>query len=148
MRILLIIAASALLAGCGSKPASMEDLGTRDVVLPGGQTIRVETMIDTKDLLRGLMFRTSLPPDRGMLFIHMRPGNYPYWMYQTYIPLDMIWMDATKQIVEIVPSAPPCKTNASKCPHFGGNYMAQYVLQLGGGMAQKYGLHLGDRVSF
>lgn len=147
MRYVCVLAAM-LLVGCGSKPSSMEDLGTRDVVLPGGQIVRVETMIDTKDLLRGLMFRTSLPPDRGMLFIHLQPGHYPYWTYQHKIPLDMIWMDADKQVVEIVPNAPPCQTNASRCPHFGGNYMAQYVLQLAGGMARKYGVRVGDRVSF
>ena len=148
MRIPIIVAALASLVGCGSKPASMGDIGTRDVVLPRGQVIRVETMIDTKDMLRGLMFRKSLAPDHGMLFIHTRPGNYPYWMYETYIPLDMIWMDATRHVVEIVPDAPPCKTNASRCPHFGGNYLAQYVLELGGGMAAKYGVRIGDAISF
>lgn len=149
MRIRTILAALVLLAGCDSKPpTSMADLRTRDVVLPRGQVIRVETMMDAKDLLRGLMFRHSLAPDRGMLFIHMLPGNYPYWMYETYIPLDIIWMDATKHVVEIVPNAPPCKTNASKCPHFGGNYLAQYVLEIGGGMAQKYGVRVGDQISF
>ncbi|MGI8743384.1 MAG: DUF192 domain-containing protein [Bryobacteraceae bacterium] len=145
-----ILAALALLPlfGCGSKPSSMEDLSTRDVTLPGGQVLRVETMLDAKDMLRAMMFRKTLAPDRGMLFVHLRPGNYGYWMYQTYIPLDMIWMDSSRRIVEIVPNAPPCKTEASKCPHYGGSYPSQYVLELGGGMAQKYNLHVGDVVSF
>src|SRR6266404_8705509 len=82
MRFFVILSALALLLGCGSKSASMEDLGNRDVVLPHGQVIRVETMIDAKDLLRGMMFRTSLAPDRGKLFIHVRQGYYGYWTYQ------------------------------------------------------------------
>lgn len=136
------------LLGCRSKPASVEDLTRREVTLPGGQVLRVETMLDAKDLLRAMMFRTTLPPDRGMLFVHLRPGNYGYWMYQTYIPLDIIWMDSTRHIVEIVSNAPPCKTEASKCPHFGGTYPSQYVLEIAGGMAQKYGLHVGDVLAF
>lgn len=148
MRILAVLAMLAYLSGCGSKPASLEDLGNRDLTLPGGQVIRVETMMDPKDMLRGLMFRTSLASDRGMLFVHMRPGLFGYWMYRTYIPLDIIWMDSSKHIVEMVANAPPCKTEASKCPHFGGTQPAQYVLELAGGMAQKYGLRVGDEVSF
>ena len=69
-------------------------------------------------------------------------------MYQTLIPLDIVWMDSSKRIVEIVPDAPPCKTEASKCPHFGGNEPAQYVLELAGGMAKKYGINVGDYISF
>ena len=148
MRILALAASLAFLSGCGSKPSSHEDLGNRDITLPRGQVIRVETMMDPKDMLRGMMFRTSLAPDRGMLFVHVKTGQFGYWMYQTYIPLDIVWMDSSKRIVEIVPNAPPCKTEASKCPHFGGTQPAQYVLELASGMAQKYGLRVGDEVSF
>ena len=146
MRYALIVIA-VLLTGCGVNTA-VEDYRTSDVILPSGQIVKVETMMDTQDLMRGMMFRTSLAPDRGMLFVHRRPGNYNYWMYQTLIPLDMIWMDRTKQIVEIVESAPPCKTEASKCAHYGGHQTAQYVLELGGGMARKYNLKLGDQLTF
>ena len=146
MRYALIVIA-VLLAGCGVNTA-VEDYRTSDVILPSGQIVKVETMMDTQDLMRGMMFRTSLAPDRGMLFVHRRPGNYTYWMYQTLIPLDMIWMDRTKQIVEIVESAPPCKTEASKCAHYGGHQAAQYVLELAGGMSRKYNLKLGDQLTF
>ena len=148
MRFLALLTSLAFLSGCGSKPSSLEDLGNRDITLPRGQVIRVETMMDPKDMLRGMMFRTSLAPDRGMLFVHVKPGLFGYWMYQTYIPLDIVWMDSSKHIVEIVPNAPPCKTEASKCLHFGGTQAAQYVLELAAGMAQKYGLRVGDEVSF
>jgi uncharacterized membrane protein (UPF0127 family) len=143
----VLISIAVLLTGCGSG-TRIEDYRTSDVILPSGQIVKVEIMMDAQDLLRGMMYRTSLAPDRGMLFVHRRPGNYNYWMYQTLIPLDMIWMDRTKQIVEIVESAPPCKTEASKCDHFGGHKTAQYVLELGGGMARKYGLKLGDQLTF
>lgn len=148
MRFSAILLLLVTLCACGDKPATRADLNSRDITLPGGQVIRAETMMDAMDMLRGMSFRTSLPPDRGMLYVHGGVGHYSYWMYQTLIPLDMIWLDDSKQVVEIVADAPPCKTEASKCPHFGGTQPAKYVLELGGGMAQKYGLKVGDYISF
>ena len=126
----------------------MEDLRTREVILPGGHVIRAESVVDTRDMMRGLMFRNSLAPDHGMLFVHPVSGHYSYWMYQTYIPLDMIWMDENHKIVEIVESAPPCKTAASKCAHFGGNQTARFVLELNGGDTRKYGIKLGQMIDW
>ena len=141
--------ALALLLGCSSdKPSTMEDFTSAVVTLPGGQKIKAERMVLTTDLARGMMFRDSLAADRGMLFFHEREGTYSYWMYQTRIPLDIIWMDRYRRIVEISANAPPCKTAASQCPHYGGNQRAQYVLELAGGMASKYGLKAGDILEF
>jgi uncharacterized membrane protein (UPF0127 family) len=148
MRYFVLFAALLFLCACGPKPATMEDIYLREVTLPGAQIIHAEQMFDVTDMMRGMMFRTSVAPDHGMLFLHRAPGNYSYWMYQTLIPLDIIWMDSSKRIVEIVPNAAPCKTEASKCPHYGGDQVAQYVLELGGGMAQKYGLKIGDYITF
>ena len=137
-----------LLAGCGQKPDSVDDFHTRDVTLPGGRVIKAETMIDQIDLMRGMMFRTSIAPDHGMLFVHPQPGRYTYWMYQTLIPLDMIWLDRGHSVVEIAENAQPCKTQASKCAQYGGHETASYVLELGGGMARKYGLKQGDTIGW
>jgi uncharacterized protein len=144
----LLLTALLILTSCGPKATTLEDFPTRPITLPGGQVIRVETMIDTIDLLRGLMFRTSLAPDRGMLFVHPKPANYSYWMYQTLIPLDIIWLDSKRNIVEIVENAQPCKTQASKCEQYGGSHLSAYVLEIGGGMAKKYGLRLGQTVEW
>ena len=148
MRSFAIAAILIGLAACGDKPATMEDLNTRDVTLPVGQVIKAESMVDATDMLRGMMFRPSIAPDHGMLFLHRGAGHYSYWMYQTLIPLDMIFMDSSKRIVELVPNAPPCKTSSSQCPKYGGHEEAQYVLELGGGMAQKYNLRVGDYLTF
>ena len=98
--------------------------------------------------MRGMMFRDSLAPDRGMLFVHPSPGAYVYWMYQVRIPLDIIWMASDHRIVEISADTPPCRTKASECPQYGGHQRSQFVLELAGGMASKYGLKLGDTISF
>ena len=147
MRLFLPLLAAVILAGC-EKASTIDDMNTIDLTLPGGEVIRVETMIDPEDQLRGMMFRTEMKPGHGMLFISRQPQKQSFWMYQTLIPLDMIWMDSDKRIVEIVPNASPCKTKASQCPQYGGHEYARYVLELAGGMAQKYGLKLGQQMRF
>jgi uncharacterized membrane protein (UPF0127 family) len=147
MRWLILFCLVLLLAGCGSR-TPIEELLTRDVTLPGGHVIKAEPVVDTRDMMRGLMFRATLAPDHGMLFVHPVSGRYSYWMYQTYIPLDMIWMDENHRIVELVDSAPPCKTAASKCAHFGGHETARFVLELNGGAVRKYGLKLREMIQW
>ncbi|HOL72477.1 MAG TPA: DUF192 domain-containing protein [Bryobacteraceae bacterium] len=137
------------LAGCGPKAVTLDEYQTTIVTFPNGKSVRAEMMLRDVDLMRGMMFRDSLPPDRGMLFFHARPGKYQYWMYQVRIPLDIVWMDRTRRIVEISANTPPCTSSkASECPLYGGNFEAQYVLELAGGMAAKYGLRVGDTLRF
>jgi hypothetical protein len=136
-----------LLTSC-DKPTTQDDFNTSDITLPGGQVIKTEFVYDTVGALRGMQFRSSIAADHGMLYAHRTPGKYGYWMYQTLIPLDMIWMDPDHNVVEIVENAPPCKTPASQCPHYGGNKVAQYVLQLGAGTVKKYGVKVGDGISW
>lgn len=136
------------LCACGPKAVTLEEYYSRVVTLPNGQEIRAEEVTHPTDMMRGMMFRDHLAPDRGMLFMHDRPGYYTYWMYQVRIPLDIIWLDSNRTIVEIIENAAPCPGPASDCPSYGGNKQAQYVLELAGGMAQKYGLRLGHTLSF
>jgi uncharacterized membrane protein (UPF0127 family) len=51
-------------------------------------------------------------------------------------------------VVEIAANVPPCKTRASECPTYGGHVLSQYVLELGGGEAQRMGVEVGDALSF
>ena len=144
----LIAALAALSAGCGPAPVTLEDYQTRLVTFPNGKKVRAEVLVKDADLRRGMMFRDSLAPDRGMLFIHGAPGRYPYWMYQTRIPLDIIWLDRDRRIVEISADTPPCRTEASQCPQYGGHKEALYVLVQGGSRATQYGLKVGDVLRF
>ncbi len=105
MRFLLLTALLSL-ACCGPKANTLEDFPTRPVTLPGGQVIRAETMIDQIDVQRGLMFRTSLASNRGMLFVYPSPDLHQHWMYQVLFPLDIIWLDAKGNIVEMVEQRP------------------------------------------
>jgi len=95
-----------------------------------------------------LMYRTSLAQDRGMLFVHSMPGTYAYWMYQTLIPLDIIWMDSQHRIVQMVLNAQPCTTDPNKCTNYANTKPAKFVLEINGGLAKKYGLELDQTVQF
>lgn len=142
-------AAFLLLCACGPKPADVEDLNTTEVTFPNGKSVVAETMLRDIDQMRGMMFRDSLAKDRGMLFIHRAEENVPYWMYQVRIPLDIIWMDHDRRIVEISANTPACTSKASRdCPSYGGHQKARYVLELAGGGAALYGLKVGDTLSF
>jgi uncharacterized membrane protein (UPF0127 family) len=136
-------------AGCEKQSQSLEDFQTTPLTLPGGQQIRVEVVTRQADMMRGMMFRESLAPDRGMLFVHGSPGLYQYWMYQVRIPLDILWLDMNRQVVEVSPNTPPCSSQSAKeCPSFGGHKMAVYVLELPGGAAARFGLRTGGAVKF
>ena len=137
-----------LLASC-DKPTTVEDFYTSDITLPGGQVIKTEFVYDTAGALRGMQFRNSIRPDHGMLYAHRIPGKYGYWMYQVRIPLDIIWMNQDRRIVEISPNTPPCPSKAAhECPSFGGHEKARYVLELAGGGAALYSLRVGDTLNF
>lgn len=146
-----VLVVLALFTSCANqnKTASLEDLYTREVKLPDGAKFRAEVVTSKFDMSRGMMFRDSLPPDRGMLFIHGEPGLFSYWMYQVRIPLDLIWMDQNRLITEIVANAEPCKSeSAAKCPQYGGKRRSLFVLELNAGMAAKHNLKPGDRLDF
>src|SRR5690348_486840 len=87
--------------GCGPQTEPVEDLNTRIVTLPGGREIRAEVMLKPAEMARGMMYRDALPQGRGMLFIHEKPAPYRYWMSNVKDPLDIIFMDENRQIVEI-----------------------------------------------
>ena len=142
------IAMAGLLAACSKSSDSYYDATLRTITLPHGQVIRAEVASTTTDILRGLAFRTSIPSDRGMLFFHPAPGNYSYWMYQHLMPLDIVQMDGDHQIVDIVENMQPCKTQASRCEHYGGLKISKYDLEMGAGMVRKYGLAVGQKVEF
>jgi len=143
---------AALTAGCGNRGnagAGFEQIDTAVVTLPDGYKVTAESVYRDVDLMRGLMFRDSLAQDRGMLFLHNTLNNWSYWMYQTRIPLDIIWMDDRKQVVEVSADTPPCTSKkASECPSYGGHAKARYVLELSAGAAAKHGVRLGATLDF
>jgi uncharacterized protein len=143
----LLIAVMCALAGCGGKEDALEEYATRPVKLPDGTTVRAEVMIRDTDMMRGMMFRDKFPEGRAMLFIHGKPGKYSYYMFQVKLPLDIVWLDNQRRIVEIAENVPPCTTKASECPNYGGTKEALMVLELPGGYGRKHGIRIGEVLS-
>lgn len=92
---------------------------------------------------RGLMFRVHLAADHGMLFVFADSAPRYFWMKNTLIPLDIIFFDTHKRLINVSANTPPCK--ADPCPTYGSNAPAKYVLELNAGMAAKLGLKAGDK---
>jgi uncharacterized protein len=91
----------------------------------------------------GLMYRTSLADNRGMLFVFESPQPTRFWMKNTLIPLDMIFLREGR-VIEIAADVPPCKTTT--CPTYGTDTEIDKVLELRSGMTAQIGLKVGDRV--
>jgi uncharacterized protein len=91
---------------------------------------------------QGLMFVRSLPEQRGMLFVYQSPKTITMWMKNTYIPLDMVFIDDRGRIQSIVERATPhsLATISSGKP-------ARAILEIGGGEARRLGLKPGQPVS-
>jgi len=91
---------------------------------------------------QGLMFVRSLPPLRGMLFVHDQPKTIAMWMKNTYIPLDMVFIDGRGRVQQVVEQTTPhsLATIQSKDP-------ALAVLEIAGGEARRLGIHPGQLVT-
>ncbi|MDD5096510.1 MAG: DUF192 domain-containing protein [Candidatus ainarchaeum sp.] len=106
--------------------------------------VHVEIADDFQELEEGLMFRESLPEDEGMLFVFPRPGNYAFWMKDTLVPLDAIYMDENSTVVGIV-QMEPCI--ADPCPAYAPDSEALYVLEVNKGFSERHGIELGSRMT-
>lgn len=118
------------------------------VMLPDGSTVHVELATTDAQREYGLMGRISLPVGRGMLFVHNGTADHAYWMYHCKIGLDIVWMNANHQIVEMSPNTPPCRGAADTCPSYGGHEPSKYVLELPVGSISRHHLAVGQTINF
>ncbi len=96
-----------------------------------GEKYHLEIADSSLERGKGLMNRDSLEPKHGMLFIFPKEGKHSFWMYQTYIPLDMIWLDKNWQVVDIKRNVPPCKSkNPAYCPSYRPSKKAKYIIEI------------------
>ena len=138
-----------LLAACGAAPsgsptpAATPAAGPR-VVMPSGAVYTVEVARTPEEQAQGLMYRESLPARAGMIFLFTDGGSHNFWMKNTMIPLDILWIDGQGKVIFVSANTPPCKSDP--CPSYGPKAPAPTVLELGGGMAAKEGLREGSEL--
>lgn len=108
-------------------------------------TVEIADTSETQQI--GLMGRTELAPDRGMLFVWHPPTIVAMWMKDTFIPLDFVYVRQGGVIVDLRHDVPPCEPGGH-CPAYAANEPVAYVLEIAGGRAQELGLLPGDRLVF
>lgn len=109
----------------------------------------VDIADDSEERMRGLQNVSQLSDDEGMWFVFDEPGVRSFWMKDTLISLDMIFVDENLKILNVVHAVPPCIAEDPEqldCPLYFSEGDAQYVLELRGGVAEKNGLLPGDSV--
>lgn len=129
------------MAACACAHAKQPDAPTASATLHDTR-ITVELATNAASRAHGLMGRTRLAPDHGMLFVF--PDTQPrwFWMKNTLIPLDILYFDGHRKLVSMQLDVPPCK--ADPCATYPSDMPARYVLELAAGEARHMGARVGD----
>jgi len=152
VRVLALVAA-AFLASCGgtagtppSGPGAALVLLPADAAAPEGgtPTARVEIAADPAARSRGLMGRTALFPDAGMLFVYPDDAPRSFWMKDTPIPLAAAFLDASGRILRIVEMAPGAGLPPEEVRTYPSGAPARYVLEMESGWFARKGIREGD----
>jgi uncharacterized membrane protein (UPF0127 family) len=145
MRWTLVIGAALCCCNHNNGATQKEQPLERGIVIleSEGRTVRVEVEVarTPEQRTRGLMFRKELKPHHGMLFIFDREEQQSFWMKNTYIPLDMIFIDDGLKVVGVVENAEPMTTVSRRV-----DGPSRYVLEVRGGFAGSQGIAAGTRV--
>lgn len=131
--------ASCLASGCAGASQPWVEIG--------GQRYTVEVSDDDAERARGLMFRDAMANDQGMLFIHDAEEPQAYWMKNTRIPLDILYIDDERKVVSQQRDVPPCSLGDA-CPSYPSDAPARYVLELNAGEAARLGVEDGAELRF
>jgi uncharacterized membrane protein (UPF0127 family) len=148
---LLCGAALALLVGCQAQPGSAlapaaESTARVPLTIQTGKGVRafsVEVARTGLEQERGLMFRTSLPKDSGMIFPMSPPRPAAFWMKNTPLPLDIIFIRPDGTIARIAAQTVPYSLDLIECAE-----PVAAVLEIAGGGAEAAGIEEGDKVSW
>ena len=108
----------------------------------GRQVFQIRIASSSAQQERGLMFETRLPADEGMLFPQPEPRIVSMWMKNTYIPLDMLFIDARGHVACLLANTKPQSLDILSCPK-----PVVAVLEIGGGESAERGIRVGDAVS-
>lgn len=145
---LSLLALTFAVAACGAspKPPKAAEAPHPSVSLPSGAVYTVEVARTPEEQAQGLMFRESLPERSGMIFLFSDREVHRFWMKNTMIPLDMVWMDEGGKVLFISAQTPPCR--ADPCPSYGPDSPAAMVLEIAGGKAAQEKIVVGSVLHF
>jgi uncharacterized membrane protein (UPF0127 family) len=121
-----------------------EDLNV--AIFENKQILQLEIAKTHEQRTTGLMHRESLEENSGMLFIYGSEQQLTFWMKNTLIPLDMIFLNSNKTIVHIIKNAQPCVEEP--CKVYPSENPAIYVIEVNAGYTDKHGILKGQKVEF
>lgn len=106
-------------------------------------SLRIEIVEKQRDIQYGMMFRSSMELHTGMLFLMKQERPQSFYMKNTLIPLDIIYINSNKEVVSIIENAEPLseKSLPSGKP-------AIYILEVPGGYSQQQGIKVGDKITY
>jgi uncharacterized membrane protein (UPF0127 family) len=139
-----LIVLACLVVGVAAPPCAGGDL--IPLRLPSGKALQVEVMVKDEERALGLMFRDSLPRDRGMLFLFESSGFHSIWMKNCRFPIDILWLDEERRVVHLAESVPPCRSEP--CATYTPLRRAVYVIELNAGQARQEGALVGTAIDF
>ena len=125
---------------------SCQSNASDNIVCADKQCFNVDIAQKPEELMRGLQFRESMPLDSGMLFIFSQDSIQSFWMKDTLMPLDIIWLDSAHRVVHIEKNVPVCRQE--QCPTYTPLLPARYVLEINAGLSEKLGFQLGQEFKF
>ena len=104
----------------------------------------MEVVSKQEDMERGLMYRSSLDQDKGMLFVFTNDDKYSFWMKNMHFNLDILWISLEGRIVFIGRNIPACTSDP--CPVYVPDKEARYVLELNSGYTTSHHWKVGDKL--
>lgn len=131
--------------GCPSDPGPVPELARGRVRFTGAEAapeVALEIAERDEDRQRGLMFRTQMPEMEGMLFVFEHEKKLSFWMHNTCIPLDMIYVAEDFTIVNIEENTPTLSDQT-----FPSNCAAKYVIEVNAGWTRKHGVKIGQKLA-
>lgn len=141
---LLVLAVFTLLTGCGNKeaakPVATKSIEDRFAIQVGERTVQMQVALLPAETQQGLMFRRSLQPEEGMLFVFDRLQQMSFWMRNTYLPLDIGYFDAEGVLREIYPMYPHDERPVASRGRM------QFALEMNQGWYRHHGVKPGARL--
>ena len=121
-------------------------------VVAKGQAFLAEVAATDAERAKGMMYRQQLAKDRCMIFIYAEDGLRPIWMKNCLIALDVVWVGADGDVVEIAEQVPPVspmfRGSDADIPNYGGHASARHFVEFAAGTVRRIGLKKGDRLGW
>ncbi len=142
-----LVAALAVFGGCDRGPdlkpvaAAVKTIDERFAVSVGDRTVQMQVAVTPEEMERGLMFRKTMGPDEGMLFIYATPTQMNFWMRNCDIPLDIGFFDGAAELKEIYPMYPHDEKTVSSHSH-----NLRFALEMNQGWYERSGVRAGAKL--